>query len=87
MTITQTHKCACRTTWLIDDGDGFRPVSSWTAASALFVGLPVKLGSCSTTPMRPLILVGVSYGKSNRYIDEVCPVCGWPTKSVANDPR
>lgn len=73
-------RCACITRWVVDFGDdrGVQPATSMVAALASGVGLPVKLASVSSTPIRPIAPPGIVYGDSETYVVKNCEVCGWP---------
>lgn len=80
MTSSRPISCFCRTAWIADLGHGEQPVGPQTAAMAAWCGLPVRLGDASSVPMRPMVVIGVSYGSSKEWVEEKCGVCGWPTR-------
>src|ERR1019366_4552379 len=80
--MTKTRPCKCECRWTVDFGDerGDRPVPAITAVMAMGAGLTVRLKDVSGSPVRPIIIPGLQYAGSREVVDEVCEVCGYPTK-------
>ena len=74
-------RCRCETRWVVDFGDvrGEQPTTSLTAAMASGLRFAVRLADVSSSPVRPIVLPGVTYGSDTTYVAELCPTCGWPT--------